>query len=56
MLSCREKLARVRGTETSFLDLGVGIWLSTELQEKFRAGGQGRDQFFGFRGRNLVKY
>ena len=48
MLSCREKLARVRGTGTSFLDLGVGIWLSTELQEKIRAGEQDRNQIFRF--------
>ena len=51
MLRCRKKLARVRGAGTRFLDLGVGIWLSTELQEKIRAGEQGRNQFFGFRGR-----
>ena len=51
MLICRKNFAQGDRAGTSFLDLGVGIWLSTELQEKFRAGGQGRNQFFGFRGR-----
>ena len=51
MLRCRKNFAQGSRTGTSFLDLGVGIWLSTELQEKIRAGEQGRNQFFGFRGR-----
>ena len=45
MLNCRKNFAQGDRAGTSFLDLGVGIWLSTELQEKFAQGNKTGTRF-----------